>query len=244
MENLKSKLRQLKLAGVVKSIETRNKYAIDHKVSYLEFMELLIEDECVNRKANSLVKRLNTSKINTQKSMDDFDFNFQPKLNKQQITDLASCRFINQNKNIVFMGKPGVGKTHLANAIGLEALKQGYKVLFLHINDLIDKLNVARADGTIRQLMNTFVGADLLILDELGYKKIPSEFIDGVFEVIRKRYETGSIIITSNRNFEDWGAIFGDILMASAIIDRIVHHAEIIKIDGDSFRTKNYAKIK
>ena len=198
MESLKTKLRQLKLAGMVKSIETRNKFAIDNKVSYIEFMELLIEDEYVNRMANSFGKRLNKSKINTQKSIDDFDFNYQPKLNKQQIMDIASCRFINENKNIVFMGKPGVGKTHLANAIGIEALKQGYKVLFLHINDLIDKLNASRADGSIRQLMNTLVGADLLILDELGFKKIPSEFIDGVFEVIRKRYETGSIIITSS----------------------------------------------
>ena len=240
MEKLKTKLRQLKLAGMVKSIEPRNKFAIDNNVSYIEFIELLIEDEYVNRKANSFGKRLNKSKINTVKAIDDFNFNYQPKLNKKQIMELASCRFINQNMNIVFMGKPGVGKTHLANAIGLEALKQGYKVLFLHINDLIGKLNTTRADGSIRTLMNTLVTADLLILDELGFKKIPTEFIDGVFEVIRRRYETGSIIITSNRNFEDWGNIFGDMVMASAIVDRIVHHAHIIKIEGESYRTKNY----
>ena len=123
MESIKTKLRQLKLAGMVKSIETRNRFAIDNKVSYTEFIELLLEDEYVNRKANSFGKRLNRAKINTQKSIDEFDFNYQPKLNKQQITELASCRFIGENKNIVFMGKPGVGKTHLANAIGLEALK-------------------------------------------------------------------------------------------------------------------------
>ena len=176
MEKLKTKLRQLKLAGMVKSIETRNRFALENSVSYVEFIELLIEYEYVNRKANSVGKRLNKSKINTQKSIDELDFNYQPKLIKKQITELASCRFIGQNKNIVFMGKPGVGKTHLANAIGLEALKQGYKVMFLHINDLIDKLNAARADGSIRILMNIFVGADLLILDELGFKKIPAEF--------------------------------------------------------------------
>ena len=140
MEKIKTKLRQLKLAGMVKSFEMRNIFAIENKVSYVEFMELLLEDEYINRKSNSFGKRLSKSKINTQKSIGEFDFNYQPKLNKLKITDLASCRFINQNKNIVLMGKPGVGKTHLANAIGLEALKQGYKVLFLHINDLIDKL--------------------------------------------------------------------------------------------------------
>lgn len=240
MEKLKTKLRQLKLAGMVKSIESRSKYAIDSGMSYIDFMSLLIEDEYVNRKANSFGKRLTKSKINTQKGIDDFDFNYQPKLNKHQVMEFASCRFINENKNIVFMGRPGVGKTHLANAIGIEALKQGYKVLFLHINDLIEKLNAARADGSIILLMNNLVAVDLLILDELGFKKIPTEFIDGIFEVIRKRYETGSIIVTSNRNFEDWGEIFGDFVMASAIIDRIVHHADIVKIDGDSYRTKNY----
>ena len=240
MENLKTKLRQFKLAGIVKSLEIRNKFAIDNNISYLEFMELLMDDELVNRKANSFGKRLIKSKINTMKSIDEFDFNYQPKLNKKHILDLASCRFINENKNIVRMGKPGVGKTHLANALGLEALKQGYNVLFLHINDLIDKLNTAKADGSYRQLMNILCATDLLILDELGFKKIPAEFIDGVFEVIRKRYEAGSIIITSNRNFEDWSNIFGDAVMASAIVDRLVHHAFIIKIDGDSFRTKNF----
>lgn len=240
MENLKTKLRQFKLAGMVKSLESRNRFAIDNNITYLEFMELLMDDELVNRKANSFGKRLIKSKINTIKSIDEFDFNYQPKLNKKHILDLASCRFINENTNIVLMGKPGVGKTHLANAIGLEALKQGYNVLFLHINDLIDKLNAAKADGSYRQLMNLLTATDLLILDELGFKKIPAEFIDGVFEVIRKRYESGSLIITSNRNFEDWANIFGDAVLASAIIDRIVHHAFIIKIDGDSFRTKNF----
>ena len=240
MENLKTKLRQFKLAGIVKSLEIRNKFAIDNNISYLEFMELLMDDELVNRKANSFGKRLIKSKINTIKCIDEFDFNYQPKLNKKLILDLASCRFINENTNIVLMGKPGVGKTHLANALGLEALKQGYNVLFLHINDLIEKLNAAKADGSYRQLMNLLTATDLLILDELGFKKIPAEFIDGVFEVIRKRYESGSIIITSNRNFEDWANIFGDAVLASAIIDRIVHHAFIIKIDGDSFRTKNF----
>jgi len=240
MEKLKSKLRELKLAGMVKSLESRNKYALEKKASYIEFLELLVEDEYVNRKANSFNKRLNRSKLNTQKDFDCFDFNYQPELDKIKIMDIMACRFITENKNIVFMGKPGVGKTHLANAIGLEAIKKGYKVLLLHINDLIEKINIAKAEGTKNQLMNEFINADLIILDELGFKKIPNEAIDDFFEVIRKKYETGSLIITTNRNFEDWGNIFGDYTLASAIIDRIVHHAIIIKINGDSFRIKNF----
>jgi DNA replication protein DnaC len=240
MEKLKSKLRELKLAGMVKSLENRNKYALEKKASYIDFLELLIEDEYVNRKSNSFNKRLNRSKLNTQKDIDSFDFNYQPELDKIKIMDITACRFINENKNIVFMGKPGVGKTHLANAIGIEAIKMGYKVLFLHINDLIEKINIAKADGTKNQLMNELMNADLVILDELGFKKLPSDAIDDFFEVIRKRYETGSVIITTNRNFEDWGNVFGDFTMASAIIDRIVHHAIIIKISGESFRIKDF----
>ena len=138
------------------------------------------------------------------------------------------------------MGKPGVGKTHIANAIGLEAIKKGYKVLFLHINDLIEKLNMAKADGTKNLLMNNLMNADLIVIDELGFKKIPNEVIDDVFEIIRKKYEKGAIIITTNRNFEDWGNVFGDYTIASAIVDRIVHHAIIIKINGESYRIKNF----
>ena len=240
MEALKSRLRQLKLAGIVKTVESRNRYALEKKASYIDFLELLIEDEYVNRQANSFNKRLNRSKLNTQKDIDSFDFNYQPELDKTQLLDIAACRFITQNRNLVFMGKPGVGKTHLANAIGLEAIKKGYKVLFLHVNELIEKINRAKADGSRHQIMNELIHTDLVILDELGFKKLPSESIDDLFEVIRKRYENGSIIITTNRNFEDWGNIFGDYTMASAIVDRVVHHATIIKIIGESYRVKNF----
>ena len=214
MEALKTKLRNLKLSGMVKSLESRNQFALDNKASYIEFIELLVEDETVNRQANSFNKRLKTSRLNTQKDLDSFDFNYQPELDKANLMDLAACRFIQQKRNIVLMGNPGTGKTHLANALGIEAIKKGYHVLFLHINDLIDKFNTANADGTKNRLIRQLTNLHLLILDELGFKKLPNDAIDDFFEVIRKRYETGSMIITSNRNFEDWGAIFGDYTMA------------------------------
>lgn len=142
------------------------------------------------------------------------------------------------------MGKPGTGKTHLANALGLEAIKQGYKVIFTHVNDMIEKLFASKADGTYHAAQKNYLDADLLILDEIGFKKIPQSGLDDFFEIIRQRYENGSMIITSNRNFEDWGQIFGDIVLASAIIDRIVHYSYIIKITGDSFRMKNFKENK
>ena len=243
MEALKSKLRELKLAGVVKSLETRNKYALENNISYMEFLEMLVEDEYANRLANSYRKRFSKSKLNPQKSIDEYDFKYQPELDKKLIMELASCRFLNQKKNIVLMGKPGVGKTHLANAIGLEAIKQGYKVVFIHVNELIERLSASRADGTFYYTLNQFLNTNLLILDEIEFKKLPANGLDDFFEIIRKRYEKASIIITTNRNFEDWGNVFGDNVLASAIIDRIVHHAYIIKINGESFRIKDYAKI-
>jgi DNA replication protein DnaC len=240
MNELKSKLRDLKLAGAVKSLESRNKHALENKLSYIEFLELIVEDEYANRMANSYQKRFSKAKLSLQKTFDNYDFAYQPELDKKLVSDLMSCRFINEKKNIVLMGKPGTGKTHLANAIGLEAIKQGYKVMFSHVNDMIEKLYASKADGTFLSVQRAYLSADLLILDELGFKKIPASGLDDFFEIIRKRYENGPLIITTNRNFEDWGNVFGDMVLASAIIDRIVHYCHIIKINGESFRIKNF----
>jgi DNA replication protein DnaC len=240
MNELKSKLRDLKLAGAVKSLESRNKHALENKLSYIEFLELIVEDEYANRMANSYQKRFSKAKLSLQKTFDNYDFAYQPELDKKLVSDLMSCRFINEKKNIVLMGKPGTGKTHLANAIGLEAIKQGYKVMLSHVNDMIEKIYASKADGTFLTVQRAYLSADLLILDELGFKKIPASGLDDFFEIIRKRYEVGSLIITTNRNFEDWGNVFGDIVLASAIIDRIVHYCYIIKINGESYRIKNF----
>lgn len=240
MEALKDKLKKLRLTGALGTLESRNEYALQNKISYMDFLELIVEDEYATREANSYRKRLSASKLSQQKTLDNYDFSYQAELDKKLIYDLASCRFVIKKQNIVFMGKPGVGKTHLANALGLEALKKQYKVLFTHANSLIEKLYTSKADGSYHSAFNKIINTDLLIIDELGFKKIPQTGIDDFFEIIRCRYETGSIIITTNRNFEDWGQLLGDEVMASAIIDRIVHHSVLIKITGDSYRIKDY----
>lgn len=240
MEQLKTKLRELKLAGVVKTLDSRNTYALENKLSYIDFLELIIEDERANRLSNSYKKRFSKSKLNSQKTIENYDFSYQPQLDKKLIMELVSCRFILEKKNIILMGKPGVGKTHLANAIALEAIKMGYNVLFSHVNSMIEKIHASKADGTYNTVIRSFLTPNLLVLDELGFKKIPPVGLDDFFEIIRNRYENGSLIITTNRNFEDWGQIFGDMVLASAIIDRVVHHSFIIKILGNSYRIKNF----
>lgn len=240
MEKIKEKLKQLRLSGAITSLETRNQYALENKISYMDFLELLLEDEWAIRQSNAYQHRLIQSKLNEQKRLDNYDFTWQPELDKKMIMDLAACRFIPEKHNVVLMGKPGVGKTHLANALGLEAIKKGYKVLFTHANNLIDQLHRSKADGKYQSMLAKINKIDLLIIDELGFRKIPQNGMDDFFEIIRGRYELGSIIITTNRNFKDWGSLFGDKVMASAIIDRIVHHATIIRITGNSYRIKNY----
>ncbi|MBU0694183.1 MAG: ATP-binding protein, partial [Candidatus Omnitrophica bacterium] len=145
-------------------------------------------------------------------------------------------------KNIVFIGNPGTGKTHLSIAIGIRALKKGYKVLFTSVSDLLHSLNTAKADNSYYQKINFYLTPDLLILDELGFKKLPNYSADDFFEIISRRYEKGSSIITTNKPFEQWSDIFTDHILASAILDRIVHYSTIIKINGPSYRAKSLKK--
>ncbi|WP_083186796.1 IS21-like element helper ATPase IstB, partial [Dissulfuribacter thermophilus] len=200
---------------------------------------LLLEDEYSNRASNSYIKRLRQSKLDPSKGLEAFDFSFQPKLNKKKILDLQGLRFITEKENIIFMGNPGVGKTHLANALGLEALKRGYKVKMLCMTDMLTMLTASRGDGTYNKIFKELVSLDLLIIDEIGFKKVPQDAVDEFFEIVKRRHENGSIIITTNRSFEDWANVFGDQVLASAIIDRLVHHCHIIKIIGPSYRMKN-----
>lgn len=240
MKTIKERLKSLRLSAMIRTLEERNRHALDQKLSYLEFLELLLEDEQAVRRSAAYQRRLRASKLNQQKRLETYEFSFQPELDRRLISELAGGRFITQNENIVFMGKPGVGKTHLANGLGLKAVEQGHKVLLIHANELIEQLHCSRADDSYHRLLKRLVNYDLLIIDELGFKSFPAQGTDDFFEVIRLRYEQKSTVITTNRDFQGWEALLGDAVMASAIIDRLVHHGHIIKILGESFRLKSY----
>lgn len=231
-------LRNLKLSGIAKTLEVRNEQAIKEKLSYMEFLELLIEDELANRKDNSYKKRFQKAHFPFTKTLEEYDFNFQPTLNRQEIYNLATCGFIRKKENVVFIGPPGTGKTHLSISIGIKALQQGYKVIFTTVSDMMSALFESKADNSYAQKLKYYLSSDLLILDELGFRKLNEHIVDQFYEIISQRYEKGSLIITSNKTFDEWGNIFWDSILASAILDRIVHHCHLVLIKGESYRMR------
>jgi DNA replication protein DnaC len=236
---IKTRLREFKLSGIYNSYEERMRYALDKTLSYEEFLEILLEDEANNRADNSFKKRYSKAKFPYSKNIEDFDFNFQPSIDKRVISDICTSSFVKETRNVVFIGNPGTGKSHLSIGIGIKAILKGYKVLFTQVSEMLANLYFSKADNSYYNKLNYYLSPDLLILDELGFKKIPAYSADDFFEVISKRYEKGSVIITTNKSFEAWGEIFADPVLASAIIDRIVHYSTVIHINGPSYRRKD-----
>lgn len=235
---LQDKLRKLHFSGIIKTADTRIEQAIREKLSYQEFLEVLINDELMNRTNNGNKKRMQRAKFPQLKTMEGFNFNYQPSINRQTIYHLGACEFIRKKENVAFIGPPGTGKTHLAISIGAKAVIQGYSVIFITLNDMLEDLYISRADNSFAQRLKKYTQCDLLIIDELGLKKLNQTSVDDFYEVIAKRYEQRSTIITSNKTFDEWGRILFDPVLATAILDRFVHHCNFIVINGESYRMR------
>lgn len=223
---------------MVNALELRIKQAQEDSLGYAEFLGMLLEDEVNRRADNKRMKLYKKAKLPFEKGIEDFDFTFQPSIKKQEILELATCRFIEKRANLIFIGQPGTGKTHLSVALALEALGRGKTVLFTTGWDMINTLQQSRADYSYQKKVQTYLKPDLLILDELGYRSMAESTVEDFFEIVSKRYEKGSIIITSNRPIHQWDSVFIDKTLTTAVVDRLMHHCSVVEIKGESYRFK------
>jgi DNA replication protein DnaC len=224
------------------TLEQRAAQATERQLSPTDFLALLLDDELERRSQQRLARQLKLSGCDEQKTLARFDFSAAPSLNRTFIQDLATCSFIQRHENLLLTGPTGVGKSHLANALGIEALKRDLRVLSRGTQRLLTDLHAARADGTYHRLLAKILNVDLLRLDDFGLQPLSAQATQDLYEIIRDRYERGSLIITSNRAFEEWPEVFGNDLLASAALDRLTHHCHTLVIRGQSYRQRSRRK--
>jgi DNA replication protein DnaC len=229
-------LRRLRLSGILDTLEVRTQQAIAEHWSYVEFLARLVQDEAERREHKRLDLRLRRGAVDTTKTLELFDFGFNPGINRQQVFDLATCAFVRQRRNVLICGQTGVGKTHLAQAITHEAARQGFEVLYTTADQLLRHLHAGRADGSTDQRLQRYLAPALLVIDDFGLKPLPPTGPVDLYDVINGRYEKGSLVVTSNRAPAEWPELFGDPLLANAGLDRLGHRATVLLIAGRSFR--------
>jgi len=236
--NLLSLLRALRLSGLMETLEVRNRQAAEQKLSYVEFLTLLAQDEVERRAQNKLRLRLKRANFDATKTLEGFDFSFNPMLNQSQVFDLAACHWLERHENCLLYGPTGVGKTHLAQALAHEACRRGYEVLFVPTAKMLRHLAGGRADDSRPQRLQRYLRPDLLVLDDFGLLPVTAPGHEDLYEVIDSRYEQGSILVTSNRDRSEWSQVFGEALLASAALDRLTDRAHQVEITGDSYRAR------
>ena len=236
--NLRDQLKQLRLSGLSQSLEVRLQEAKSSKLDYAEFLELILADELVVRRDRQIARRTKAAAFRDQKLLDDFDFEFNTSVKRKQIFDLAAGDFVRKHHDAILIGPPGVGKSHLAQSIGRQLIRDGFTVYYRSIFDCVrDFLHDEAFEGHDR-ILNRYLTPDLLILDDMGMKQLPKRSGEFLFEIIMRRHELRSTIMTSNRPLEDWGKLIGDVPAATAILDRFLQDAELIQITGKSYRLR------
>ena len=240
-DRLQSTLRQLRLSGLAQSLDVRLQEAASHQLSHMEFLELILQDELLVRQQRQIDRRVNAAQFKEMKSLDEFDFAFNPSIKRTQMFDLATCRFVREAKDVLLVGPPGTGKSFLVQAIGRQAIQQGFVVYYRSIFDVVRDFLHDESLGGDEKTLARYLKPDLVIIDDMGMKSLPRKSGEVLFEIIMRRYENRSTMMTSNRPLQDWGKLVGDVPSATAILDRFLHHAEIIAITGRSYRLRNQA---
>ena len=223
-------------------LETRLRQAQVEAMPPIDLISVLVSDELTRRSDRLLERRQKQARFrDAQRTLDNFDFSFNPKMNRSLVFDLAAANFIDRREDALFLGPGGTGKSHLAQAIGWAVIQQGYQVLYRGTHVLLDELAEAVVDGTRREYMDRIATVPLLIVDDFGIRKLPHTAAEDLLEIVMRRYERASTVLTSNRPVEDWGRLLGDVAAVSAMLDRLLHHGHVLKCGPRSFRTKTAA---
>jgi DNA replication protein DnaC len=235
---LVSALKKLRLSGLLEGLEVRLHEAQSHGLSHEEFLELIVHDELAVRTDRRRARRVKAAGFRELKALEDFDWSFNPSVPKKLIYELATCRYLKEARDVLWLGPPGVGKSYLVQALGYQAIRAGYQVLYRSIFDVVHEFARDEAFGGVDKVLARYLKPDLLIIDDMGMKQLPKRSGEYLFEVVMRRYEVRSTMMTSNRPLEDWGKLLGDVPSATAILDRFLHHAELIQITGRSYRLR------
>jgi DNA replication protein DnaC len=242
LTHIQDNLRHLRLYRIQERLETVLEEAAKNNVSYTDFLDGLLAQEVASKQEKNITLRTTLAKFPYVKTLETFDFAFQPSIDKKRIKELAECRFIANGENVIFLGPPGVGKTHLAVALGVKAVTEGYRTYFTQAMPLIASLTKAYSENRIEERLKFYCQPKLLIIDEIGYIPIDRHGAHLFFQLVSRRYEKGALVLTSNRSFSQWNEIFGDPVIATAILDRILHHSTTVNIKGNSYRLKEKVK--
>jgi DNA replication protein DnaC len=241
LPELERALRSLRLSGMTATLEARALQVTHHQMDFIEAFACLVQDELDRRRSRLLERRFALSGLPERKDLEDFDWSYNARLPKREILELATLKFIDAHEGALFIGPPGLGKSHIAKALAQLAIARGYKVLYREAHQLIDDIHEARELGELRKYRQLRAAAELLVVDDLFLRKLPPSAGEELADVIMSRYERRSMIITSNRPVDDWGKLLGDVVVVTPLLDRLMHHAHMLKFEGKSWRLKEAA---